>query len=133
LAARHEVGHLVHVTGPIVGRHKAGALVDATALVVPSRSEAMSVVALEAGAVGTPVLITDACGFDEIAEVDGGFVVPATVEGLEGGLRGLFAPGTQLPQLGDNLRRLVVEKYAWSRAADSYLELFGRLRAPDRS
>jgi glycosyltransferase involved in cell wall biosynthesis len=53
------VGARVHFTGHLGGAEKSAAYHAADLLVVPSRSEAMSIVALEAGATGTPVLLTD--------------------------------------------------------------------------
>lgn len=126
--ARLGMSHLIHLPGPMGGRLKAGAYASATALIVPSRSEAMSLVALEAGVVGTPVLITDACGFDEIADRGGGFVVPPTVDGLALGLLSLFALNTRLPEMGDHLRCLVLAEYTWAHAADSYLEVMNSLK-----
>ena len=75
------------VLGPYVDEPARTALFERALLAcVPSRSEAMSLVALEAGAAGVPVLLTDQCGFDDVGAVDGGAVVPASVSGLAAGL-----------------------------------------------
>ena len=66
----------VHLVGYIEGNDKVGAYTGAKLLVVPSRREAMSIVALEAGACGTPVIMTTECGFDEVKEVGCKVVLP---------------------------------------------------------
>lgn len=119
----------VHVTGHLDGPAKAAAYHAATLLAVPSRQEAMSIVALEAGAAGTPVLLTDRCGFGEVAEAGGGLVVPATVDGLARGLVELLGPGADLGAMGASLRRLVLDRFTWDRAADAYLALYRELLA----
>lgn len=82
-------------------------------LVVPSRAEAMSLVALEAGIFGTPVLLTDQCGFDEVETVGGGRVVAATAEGLYEGLRSMLAERASLPSKGRALQAYVRRNFAW--------------------
>ncbi|WP_207956321.1 glycosyltransferase family 4 protein [Rubrobacter marinus] len=96
-------------------------------LAVPSRQEAMSIVALEAGISGTPVLLTDRCGFGEVAEVGGGQVVPATVEGLRAGLDGMLKDTEGLGQMGEKLRAFVAERYTWGTAVERYLKLYRRI------
>ena len=73
----------VHFTGHIGGSEKSDAYQSADFLVIPSKQEAMSIVVLESGIAGTPVLITDQCGFDDVAAIAGGMVVAASVEGLQ--------------------------------------------------
>jgi glycosyltransferase involved in cell wall biosynthesis len=85
-------------------------------VVVPSRAEAMSLVALEAGAAGRPVLLTDQCGFDEVDEF-GGRVVPASVEGIGRGLSELLTHDADLAGRGRRLRAFVLERFAWPRVA----------------
>lgn len=115
--------------GPVQGAVKVAAYHCAQLLVVPSRQEAMSLVALEAGATGTPVLLTDVCGFSEVEQVGGGLVVPATATGLADGLRVLLSDPVRLPELGRRLQQLVLADYTWGRAADSYLQLYRHLTA----
>jgi glycosyltransferase involved in cell wall biosynthesis len=98
-----------HVTEP----DRTAAYRGALFLVVPSRAEAMSLVAVEAGAAGTPVLLTDRCGFDEIEALGGGYVVPATVEGLRDGLSVMLGRQAALPEAGERLRLHVERHYAW--------------------
>ncbi|OLB60302.1 MAG: glycosyltransferase, partial [Nitrospirae bacterium 13_2_20CM_2_61_4] len=64
MAARFSIQDRVHFVGYLGGDDKARAYRAAELVVVPSRQEAMSIVVLEAGISGKPVLLTDQCGFD---------------------------------------------------------------------
>lgn len=114
----------VHFPGYVGGTDKADAYGAASLLVIPSRQEAMSIVALEAGASGTPVLLTDRCGFDEVAAVDGGAVVPATAPALRDALTALLADPVGLRARGERLRAHIGARYTWARAAQQHLDLF---------
>jgi len=58
-------GDRVKFVGPIYGEDKAVALSEAALLVLPSSNENFGTVALEAMAVGTPVVVTETCGVAE--------------------------------------------------------------------
>jgi len=121
----------VHFIGPVRGTDKSHAYRAASLLAVPSRQEAMSIVAIEAGICGTPVLITDRCGFDEIADSGGAVVCPATAEGLRSGLNGMLAAATDLAAMGARLHEFTRERYLWSGMVERYRQLFERV-APAR-
>ena len=63
----HNSQDRVHFIGFLSGDDKSHAYHASDLLVIPSRQEAMSLVVLEAGITGTPVLITDRCGFESSA------------------------------------------------------------------
>lgn len=126
-AVRLGLAHRVHFLGHVDGVEKAGAYRSAQLLVVPSRQEAMSIVALEAGISGTPVLLTDQCGFDEIAGLDPRLVVPASSEGLAAGLLALLGNADELRQVGSRTRLFVREKYAWPTIIIRYLDLYRQI------
>lgn len=106
-----------------------GACRAASLLAVPSRHEAMSQVALEAAVVGTPVLLTDACGFDDVARVGGGRVVAPTTDGIAAGLEDLLRRPESLPAMGEKLRTFVAAEFGWPGIARRYLGLFERMAA----
>lgn len=114
----------VHFIGYLGGAEKSRTLRDADLLAIPSRREAMSIVVLEAGAAGTPVLLTDRCGFDEVARVEGGKVVSATSKGLHEGLADLLGKPDELKAMGANLEEFVAEQFSWETTVDKYLELY---------
>ncbi|MFI5077716.1 MAG: glycosyltransferase [Vicinamibacteria bacterium] len=123
LAARRGISDRVRFAGRIDHGLTPAAYRAATLLVVPSRSEAMSLVAIEAGAVGTPVLLTDACGFDVGGDVGGGLTVSATIDGLAGGLERLLADPLELPNMGARLRAHVAAHYVWPVVGRQWFEL----------
>ena len=112
----------VHMIGYIKGYDKIGAYTGAEFLVVPSRREAMSIVALEAGACGTPVILTTECGFDEVKET-GCKVVPPLVDELYNGMHSMLSSSQNLRALGNNLRNLILDRYKWQKTAEQYLNL----------
>ncbi len=125
--ARLGLEQSVTFTGHLEAREKYDLLAVADLLVIPSRHEAMSLVALEAGLVGTPVLLTDQCGFDEVERAGAGRVVAANAESLERGLEELLANAASLPRQGERLRQLVLERYTWKSLTRQSLTLFAQL------
>jgi glycosyltransferase involved in cell wall biosynthesis len=117
----------IHFTGHIGGSEKSDAYRAANLLAIPSRQEAMSIVVLEAGITGTPVLITDQCGFDDVATVAGGMVVAASIEGLQKGLLSMINDPEKLEIMSQNLREYTCENFLWDHIVNRYLELFSRI------
>jgi glycosyltransferase involved in cell wall biosynthesis len=117
----------VHFIGYVAGREKAEAYRAAELLVIPSRQEAMSIVVLEAGIVGTPVLLTDRCGFDEVATVGGGQVVAATADGLAAGLESLLADRPALKGMGARLQAHVRQHFTWDVIVRRFQDLYRKI------
>jgi len=109
------LGDRVFFCGFVSGRLKAAAYRAARLLVVPSRSEAMSIVAVEGGICATPVLMTDQCGLDVLRDVDDGLVVPASVDGLAAGLAFALADQQRLARWGMAWQAIVRERFMWPR------------------
>ena len=126
------LGSRVHFVGHLEASQATGAFRAASLLAVPSRHEAMSLVALEAAVVGTPVLLTDACGFDEVQQVDGGRVVRASVDGLADGLNALLARSPELSAMGARLREFVIGRYGWPALIQHYLSLVREVQSGAR-
>ncbi|MGN8261165.1 glycosyltransferase [Pseudomonas sp. SMSB3] len=117
----------IHFIGFLDETQRTQAYRRAMMLVIPSRSEAMSLVALEAGVVGLPVLLTDTCGFEQVEEVGGGLVVPASSMGIAKGLRAMLADHQELKLRGDRLRTLVMGQYTWTATVQTLLRRFQSL------
>ena len=111
-------GLRVHFTGFLDNIDKATAYAAAELVVVPSRREAMSLIVVEAGVLGRPVLITDQCGLDQLAEAGAVFQVPASIEGLRSGLETLLDDADLRDRLGERLRDEVRCRYTWHRVAE---------------
>jgi len=125
------LGPRVRFLGYLGGKDKRAAYQAADFLVVPSRREAMSIVAVESGAAGTPVLMTDICGFDEVQEIDGGMVVPVSVEALADGIHKLLQNRERLKLMGSNLNSYVKANFSWRSVVKKYLTLFDEVCAED--
>jgi glycosyltransferase involved in cell wall biosynthesis len=68
------VSHGILMTGPLYGKNKLEAYVDADVFVSPSRYEIWGMTILEAIACGTPVVVTDKCGMSEFIKAKVGLV-----------------------------------------------------------
>ena len=131
LAAKHGIVDRVRILGFIGGSDKTSAYRAATLLVVPSRHEAMSIVALEAGICGTAVMLTDQCGFSEIRTVDPSLEVTANVAGIAAGLQHLLTEPALLERVASAFKQLVTSKYSWNSIVLDYIELFSAICSPD--
>lgn len=114
--------------GFLAGQEKQNALAAADLLVVPSRQEAMSLVALEAGLCGTPVLLTDQCGFDEVQSIGGGAVVAVDRQAIADGMTRMLEDPAALRAQGERLRALVMSRYTWDGLTQRALALYGKLK-----
>ena len=117
----------VHFLGYLGGAEKSQAYHAADLLVIPSRQEAMSIVVLEAGITGTPVLLTDQCGFNEVDSIGGGQIVPASIDGLQKGLIEILRDPAQLKSMGANLKKYVYEYFTWDAVINKYLKLYRQI------
>lgn len=123
-AQQKGVSEFVHFLGYVGGADKVAAYRMASLLAVPSRQEAMSIVAIEAGICGTPVLLTDQCGFSEIRDIDHRLEVPTTVAGIASGLTKLLTDPDQLDEISPLWSRFVKQHYSWHALVPEYLRLY---------
>ena len=128
MAKQAGVFERVHFLGYLSGSEKSAAYHVAHLLVVPSRQEAMSIVAIEAGICGTPVLLTDQCGFSRIKEVDTRLEVLATTEGLAFGLLQLLSNPDILPSISSRLQNFVKLNFTWDAVGPAYIHLYERIQ-----
>ncbi len=119
----------VHFIGYISGRDKTEAYRAAQFLVIPSRQEAMSIVVLEAGIVGTPVLLTDRCGFDVVAKIGGGEVVSPSGVDLAAGLDRMLKNQAALKSMGASLKSYLRQHYIWEVIVGRLLDLYKQIIA----
>lgn len=126
------IGSRIHFAGYVGGADKSNAYHAADVLVIPSRQEAMSIVVLEAGVSGTPVVLTDQCGFNEIANTGCAIVTSATVDGLYQALDEVIKNSNQLAAMGLVLKKFVLDNYTWSVAVKKYLTLYDQLLHRDQ-
>jgi len=123
----HGASESVRFVGYLGEVEKIQAYRSAELLVIPSRQEPMSIVVLEAGREGTPVMVTDKCDFDVIEEIGGGVVAEASVSGVERGLSVVLEDRQRLLSMGRNLQRYVQDHFSWDSIVCRYIELYERI------
>ncbi|OGP62307.1 MAG: glycosyltransferase [Deltaproteobacteria bacterium RBG_13_49_15] len=127
MARAKRIEDRIHFTGYLGGTDKSNACHAADLLVIPSRQEAMSIVVLEAGISGIPVVMTDRCGFHDIEDIEGGYIVPASTEGIKSGLLKMLQDPEKMGQMGRNLKTYVERHFLWDVIVHEYLDLYGRI------
>lgn len=117
----------IHFVGYVGGLDKVYALRNALCLVIPSRNEAMSIVVLEAGICGTPVLFTNKCGLDDFAQKGAGIMVDTSAQSMSDGLIQALSDLIQLQKSGEHLRVLVKESFLWESQAKHYHQFYQQI------
>lgn len=105
--------------GPQFDAAKAACYHHCDAFVLPSFSEGLPMVVLEAWAHSKPVIITPECNLPEGFQAGAAIQVEPNVTSLASGLKDLqcMTAGDRLT-MGIRARGLVVERFTWSRVAD---------------
>ncbi len=120
LAGRLEpLGAFVHHVGAVTGDDKWALLGDATALVLASDSESFGMVAAEAMAAGTPVVVTKTCGWTDIERCACGFSVDQDARSIAAALEALISNPNQAAAMGANGAALVRARYSWDVVAQA--------------
>jgi poly(glycerol-phosphate) alpha-glucosyltransferase len=109
----------VHFVGPLFGVAKTGAYQHAEAFVLPSLSEGLPMVILEAWAYGKPVVMTPDCNLPEGFAARAALSTGKTAESIAETLRELFGMDeAERKQMGERGTSLVSKKFTWPRIAE---------------
>jgi poly(glycerol-phosphate) alpha-glucosyltransferase len=105
--------------GPQFAAQKVACYASADAFVLPSLSEGLPMVVLEAWAHGLPVLMTAECNIPEGFEAGAAIPIEASPERIASGLQTLFSM-TDAERKDSGLRglALVTDRFAWPRIAE---------------
>jgi glycosyltransferase involved in cell wall biosynthesis len=128
LAGELNLGERVVFTGAVRGSAKWQLYRDAWAFCLPSFSEVIGLVNLEAAAARTPVITSYESGVVEEWEQEGGLRVHPHEESILGGLQKALAwSASEREQRGQALRSLVERQYRWERVGKEWAEGYQRL------
>lgn len=117
LVRRFGLERRVLMVGPLYGETKLQALVAAACFCLPSRQEGFSIAITEALACGTPVVITHACHFPEVAIAGAGVVTTLEPAEIARGMIEVLENASAAERMGKRGRHLVFENYTWPRIA----------------
>ena len=117
--------------GPLYGRAKSEAIVDAEVFCLPSRQEGLSIAVIEALSAGVPCVLTRTCNFPEVEEAGAGYVVDSDAASIALALQKVVDDRAGWPGMSEAGRRLVLERFTWPviarQAGDAYRRHLARV------
>lgn len=117
-AAKLGLGERVMFLGPQFGAAKAAAFHQADAVILPSYSEGLPMVVLEAWSHAKPVLMTPACNLPIGFDADAAISIEPKPDAIVEGIRRLFQMSDfERAAMGRNGRQLVGERFSWATVA----------------
>jgi glycosyltransferase involved in cell wall biosynthesis len=123
LAAKLSPAGAVCFPGPVFGTDRIALLAAADLFVLSSHSESFGLVALEAAAAGTPVLVTTDCGVAPLVHGRAGLSVPGDLSPMAAGIRRLVLDGPFRNRVTRD-REALLRELTWERAAEQTEELY---------
>ena len=118
-SSRLEVQGSVQFLGPLFNEAKAAAYQNAAAFVLPSLSEGLPMVVLEAWAYARPVLMTSECNLPEGFTARAALRIGTDADAIVPGLRALLdMSSAERAAMGARGRALCGEKFSWPHIGD---------------
>ena len=114
----------VKFTGYVTEAEKIELLSSARLFVTTSQSDIHTTTAIEALAIGKPVVITKNNDFPEIDDYQAGITVESTHESIFNAISELLDNETKIQKFSDNAKRLVEEKFLLKNQIDKYENMF---------
>ncbi|MEW9667539.1 1,4-alpha-glucan branching protein domain-containing protein [Ammoniphilus sp. 3BR4] len=130
MAAERGVDHKFLFTGFIDDEQRNGLLHHANLAVFPSIYEPFGIVALEAMAAGTPVLVSDTGGLSEIVEhgENGLKIYPGIAASLKDQLLYALTHEQQMKAMAESARETLIRTYHWADIASVTRKVYDSLR-----
>lgn len=114
VALARDLGMDVVFAGPQFGEQKLHSLSAASYLILPSKSEGLPMVVLEAWSLGVPVLMTDACNLSEGFSRGAGLRIGESAHDIGAGLvRALALSDFERHKMGECGRKFIEECYSF--------------------
>ena len=114
----------VKFTGYVTEAEKIELLSSARLFVATSQSDIHTTTAIEALAIGKPVVITKNSDFPEIDDYQAGITVESTRESIFNAISELLDNETKIQKFSDNAKRLVEEKFLLENQIEKYENMF---------
>jgi glycosyltransferase involved in cell wall biosynthesis len=110
--------------GMLKEANKYAALNRANVFVLSSYSEGQSIAILEAMISELPVIITEQCYLNEVAETESGIIIEPEVDQLTQALLKLLDNASLCKKMGKNGKKLVTNYYSWDRISGKMIEFY---------
>lgn len=115
-------------TGLLYGRDKLEAYIDADVYVLPSSYEIFGRTLIEAGACGTPIIVTDRCGIADVINNRAGLVVSYDKDALSKAILDILGNDKKRQEFGEQGKLLVREKFNWEEIAVQIEDIYKRCK-----
>jgi glycogen(starch) synthase len=92
--------------------------------VVPSRYESFGIVALEAAAAGSPLIVSNTCGAAKVMRSVGGVVVNQGVDVLSSAISDLLASAAKRGEMKQRFRSIPWQEYDWGKVAKAMVAIY---------
>ena len=117
------IAEMVEFKDFVSGPKKDALFLNSLATIIPSRQEAMSLVALEAVSAGAPVLASDMCGLDDLINLHPLAKFSLNSSELETALSFFSTRPDEASALHAKQYRIVEERYSWPVQARKIIDL----------
>ncbi len=111
------LGERIIYAGFLQGAQRLAALDAADVFALPATGEGQSIAALEAMAVGLPLLLSPGCHLPEAQDAGAALIVPPQPEALAPALPRLLTDSALRRQMSRAAAALALERFTWERAA----------------
>lgn len=122
LVDKLRIKDFVKFTGFVTHEEKLDLLKHAKVFVLTSRSDLHPIAIQDALAMGTPVLVTEACDYPEITEYEAGVIVNSTIDSVYEGLSKILSE--DLNELSANAIQLIKEKFLINNLINKYEKMY---------
>jgi glycosyltransferase involved in cell wall biosynthesis len=113
---------LIKIFPPILGQDKSMAYNASDFILIPSRFDTMTIVALEAGASSCPVIYTEDCDFNELEQKNSGIMVTKDSDCIAKAILEFKNDEEKRLIYSSNIKKLVMEKYTWETVGKKFKE-----------
>jgi len=114
----------VLLTGPLYGRDKLEAYVDADVHVSPRAWEPFGLTLIEACACGTPVICCAGCGIADVIDGQVGLAVPYDRDQLSNAILRMLRDEQMRREFGNKGKLLAHERFDWAKIADQVERIY---------